>query len=68
MDYKNIKIVTFLFSFLCSICYAQENNLVVEIDPVKSFKDFLTNHFESYKTDRREQLSKLGGGWVKEYF
>ncbi|MDP3831649.1 MAG: hypothetical protein Q8Q47_10290, partial [Ignavibacteriaceae bacterium] len=30
--------------------------------------EYLANHFESYNTDRREQLAELGGGWVKEYF
>ena len=43
-------------------------DLKVEVDPVKSFKEYLTIHFESYKTDRRERLTKLSGGWVREYF
>lgn len=60
----NIKIVTLLVFCLSSICCAQEKTE----DPVKSFKIYLAKHFESYKSDSREQITKLGGGWVKEYY
>jgi hypothetical protein len=65
MNYTNIKVFTFLFIFIYTLCFAQETK---EVDPVKSFKEYLSHHFESYKIDKREQLAKLGGGWVKEYY
>lgn len=36
------------------------------IDPVTDFENHIENHFESYETDRREGVLKLGGGWVKK--
>jgi hypothetical protein len=35
---------------------------------VSSFKSYVTDFVASYKADRREAISKLGGGWVKEYY
>ena len=60
MNYNQIKTIALLFSLLYSLSYAQKENSKSEVGPVKSFKEYLTIHFESYKTDRREQLGKLG--------
>lgn len=65
--YKSITIVI-LFFLLCSSIYTQQDESNSEIDPVKSFKEYLSDHFASYDKDKREQLSNLGGGWVKEYY
>jgi hypothetical protein len=35
---------------------------------VESFKSYIQQHFASYKQNRRERVTMLGGGWVKEYF
>jgi hypothetical protein len=35
---------------------------------VKSFKQYIKDYMDSYKTDRRERVNQLGGGWAKEYF
>lgn len=35
---------------------------------VESFKGYVEHHFGSYKTNRRERVRLLGGGWVKQYF
>ncbi len=68
MNYNYIKISTLFFFLLFSLCYAQNDNLVSEADPVKSFKTYITKHFESYKVDNRERLAKLGGGWAMQYY
>jgi hypothetical protein len=51
---------------LCVLCRAQSND--DEKKAVTSFKTYVQHHLESYKTNRREKVSSLGGGWVKEYF
>ena len=35
---------------------------------VESFTRYVQQHFASYEHNRRERTTKLGGGWVKEYF
>src|SRR5450759_2176821 len=35
---------------------------------VASFTAYVHQHFASYDTNRRERITKLGGGWVKMYF
>jgi hypothetical protein len=37
-------------------------------DVVTPFENLLKKHFESYITNPREKISKLGGGWVKEHY
>ena len=37
-------------------------------EAVLKFEKLLENHFQSYKTNQREKLTKLGGGWVKEHY
>lgn len=37
-------------------------------DVVASFKKYVADYMNSYKTDRREMVRLLGGGWAKEYF
>lgn len=39
-----------------------------DADIVKSFKGYAADFIASYKTDRREYVGKLGGGWAKIYF
>jgi hypothetical protein len=34
---------------------------------VASFKEFITKHIASYKTNRRERVLKFGGGWAKRF-
>ena len=33
-----------------------------------SFDEYISKYFQSYKTNKREKVSKLGGGWAKESF
>jgi hypothetical protein len=33
-----------------------------------AFKSYISSHLASYKVNRRERVTKLGGGWVKEYY
>ncbi len=47
-----------------SLCFAQSDDKQV----VDSFKGYMQHHFDSYKTNRRERVTLLGGGWVKEYY
>jgi hypothetical protein len=35
---------------------------------VESFKSYVQQHLASYKQNRRERVTLLGGGWVREYF
>jgi hypothetical protein len=37
-------------------------------DGVKAFKQYVSGYMTSYETDKREQVVKLGGGWVKMRF
>ncbi len=39
-----------------------------DADVVKSFKNYVAGYMVSYKTDRREYVGNLGGGWAKIYF
>jgi hypothetical protein len=48
-----------------SVCRAQSNDEKTTVD---SFKGYVQRHFESYKTNRRERVTKLNAGWAKEYF
>jgi hypothetical protein len=50
---------------LCLVCWAQSND---EKKVVDSFKNYVQHHLDSYKTNRREKVTLLGGGWVKEYY
>jgi len=45
-----------------------KENKSENIDPVKTFKEYVTNHLDSYKKDKRESVTLLGGGWVNEYY
>ena len=40
----------------------------IDNEVVTKFEKLLNNHFESYKINPREKISKLGGGWVKERY
>jgi hypothetical protein len=35
---------------------------------VESFKGYVHQHLASYEHNRRERTTRLGGGWVKQYF
>src|SRR6266568_6951357 len=35
---------------------------------LESFKRYIHQHLASYERNRRERVTKLGGGWVKEYY
>src|SRR5579862_658984 len=35
---------------------------------VDSLKVYVQHHLDSYQMNRRERVTKLGGGWVKQYF
>src|SRR6267142_6935957 len=35
---------------------------------VESFTAYVQRHLASYEHNRRERTTKLGGGWVREYF
>jgi type II secretory pathway pseudopilin PulG len=35
---------------------------------VKSFKQYIKDYMDSYKTDKRERVQEFGAGWAKEYF
>jgi hypothetical protein len=37
-------------------------------DALAAFKSYINHHLSSYKQNRREKVSLLGGGWIKEYF
>ncbi|MCH7826463.1 MAG: hypothetical protein IIC75_00580 [Bacteroidetes bacterium] len=37
---------------------------VENINPIKIFKEFIAKHIDSYKNDKRENVTLLGGGWV----
>ena len=39
-----------------------------DAEVVKSFKQYVYDYLASYKTNRRELVDKLGGGWAKMYF
>ena len=65
MNYIKILAYIFIFTF---ISFAQESTSTINVDPVKSFKEYIKNYFESYKSNNREQITKLGGGWVKECY
>ena len=60
--------IALLVSLLSGLSFAQETDAKFAVNPVKLFKEYLSKHFESYKTDRRERLTELGGGWVKAYY
>lgn len=62
-----IKIIACIF-ILTFISFAQESTNTINVDPVQSFKEYIKNYFESYKSDKRERITKLGGGWVKECY
>jgi len=61
---KAIKLFFISFLLFNSYLFAQTDNDVVVIQ----FENLLKKHFESYKTNQREQVSKLGGGWVKLHY
>ena len=58
-----------VFSFILLQCSENRKSDKVEnIDPVKTFKDYITKHLSSYKQDKRENITLLGGGWVRLYY
>jgi hypothetical protein len=50
---------------LCVICLAQSDE---EKKTVDSFKGYVQHHLDSYKTNRRERVTFLSGGWVQQYY
>ncbi|MFZ2866030.1 MAG: hypothetical protein WA440_14855, partial [Ignavibacteriaceae bacterium] len=41
---------------------------VEKVDPLNTFKEFIGNHLDSYKKDKRKRITLLGGGWVNLYY
>ena len=57
------KFLPIIIILITSSCVVKEKD-----DTIIEFEELLTEHFESYKTDHREKLAKLGGGWVKKRY
>ena len=60
---KNISIVI-LSILLISSC----TSTPTEEDIKDGFKKFATEYIDSYKTDKRQRVTELGGGWAKEEY
>lgn len=63
---KSVVAVLITISFL-SLGFTSKNG--IQDDAIKaSFDEYIAKHFQTYGTDKREKLSKLGGGWARESF
>ena len=60
-----MKVILLFISLFLSSSFAIEKS---SDDPVLEFEKYLRDHFESYKINSRERVTKLGGGWVKEQY
>lgn len=49
-------------------CLALGQDASSDKQVVESFKEYVQRHLASYESNRRERITKLGGGWVKMYF
>jgi len=52
---------------LCPVVFSADEKAEREA-VVSSFKQYIRDYMDSYKTDKRERVNRLGGGWAKEYF
>ena len=60
-----ILIIFISFAFIKCSEQVKENK---NIDAVKTFKGYMTKHVDSYKKDKREVITLLGGGWANIYY
>ena len=60
--------IVFVSLILLQCSEQTKENHPEQIDPAKTFKEFITKHLDGYKNHRRERVTLLGGGWVNEYF
>ena len=63
---KNFLLLSFIIIVSCST--PKENKQSEEEQLTEKFKELVTEHLESYKTDNRQSLGLLGGGWVKKEY
>lgn len=55
-----------IFLAVSCVAYGQSTNPDKEV--VDSFKTYVHRHLASYERNHHERATKLGGGWVNEYF
>ena len=60
--------VIFIFFSLLKCSEEVKENKAENIDPVKTFKEYISKHLDSYKYDKRERITLLGGGWVSLHY
>lgn len=62
----SIILIVFFISFT-SLQYSigAKAGTIENISPAKIFKEYIAKHINSYKINKRERVTLLGGGWVK---
>lgn len=64
---KNTFIYFSIISISFSLLFCSEEikeKKFENVDPVESFKEYISNHLDSYKKDKRGRITLLSGGWA----
>jgi len=64
---KYFSIIFISFSILNCSEEVKENK-AENVNPVETFKEYISEHLDSYKKDKRGRITLAGGGWINLHY